>query len=152
MSRTQNSIRIDNPCPMTLARVTNSDGTFFCDSCNNTIVDFRDKTTEEIIELIGSRKMCGIFNDTQLNQPKYSMKYKLNYALLTGLAILGFNVSPIQAQTAVLDSCTYDPGFTVKTEKKEASPSTESYSKPKKRKLFRRRKKQKYRKLGCIDF
>lgn len=94
-----NAPKINNPCPMTLARVTQGDGTFYCNACSNSIVDFRDKSIDEIKEIIAGRKVCGIFNNDQLSQPKFSLAYKLRYAALTFIAIIGFNVKPMNAQS-----------------------------------------------------
>lgn len=152
MHPSQKTLRIDNPCPMTLARVSSSDGTFYCDNCQNSIIDFRDKSNDEIIQLISSKKACGIFNDDQLVQPQYSLLYKIRFAVLTLVAVLGFNVHPIQAQVSNLDSCTYDPGYTVKSNTEETQQTERvKLHKPKKRKIFRRRRRV-YRTMGCIEF
>ena len=86
---------------MTLARVTQGDGTFHCNACSNSIIDFRGKSIDEIKEIIGSKKVCGIFNEDQLCQPKFSIRYKLLYAVFTLIAIIGFNVKPINAQSHI---------------------------------------------------
>ena len=91
-------IKINNPCPMTLGRLKNGDE-FDCKSCNTKIVDFRGKTTNEIIQVISKKKTCGIFNNSQVIVPRFSLSSNLIFKILTILAFIGFNVKPINAQT-----------------------------------------------------
>lgn len=110
--------QVKNPCPMTLARVTEGDGTFYCNACSNAIIDFRSKSITEIKEIIGSKKVCGIFNEDQLAQPKFSFKYKLHYAALTLIAFIGFNVKPINAQSEMIAKDTSTNQICPKTQTK----------------------------------
>ena len=145
---------IRNPCPMTLKNVSNSDGSFFCGSCSNDIIDFREKSLAEIKQIIGSEKRCGIFNETQVNEPKVSTRYKIHFTVLTLIAFLGFNVKPIKAQTEPLAKDTIStqvcPKMDTRTERIEhRREQKSSKSKIKKRIFFRKRKKVL---MGCPDF
>jgi hypothetical protein len=89
---------ISDPCPMTLSRMKSGDS-FFCKSCDKKIVDFRNKTTEEIISYFKNGTGYGIFYEDQVTTSTYSFKNKFLYKLLTVLALLGLNVRPLNAQS-----------------------------------------------------
>jgi hypothetical protein len=91
-------INIPNPCPMSLNRVKSGD-TFFCNSCDKKIIDFRDKSAEEIITYFKTGTSCGIYYSHQVTTSNYSFKNKFLYKVLTVLAVLGLNVKPLGAQT-----------------------------------------------------
>lgn len=92
-----NNLRIDSPCPVLLSRMTNNGDTFSCKSCKKEVIDFRNKTPEEIRLLI-TENSCGIFNPEQLTVvPRLSFSRQLLFTSLTVLSFLGFNVSSVQA-------------------------------------------------------
>lgn len=90
-------IHIENPCPMSLNKMKTADG-FYCKSCSKTIIDFRNKSVDEIIN-VDSDITCGIFSEEQVSTPTFSFKYKILFRALTLLSIIGFNVKPLNAQT-----------------------------------------------------
>jgi hypothetical protein len=91
------NLRIDNPCPVLLSRMSKTDSGFSCKSCKKEVIDFRDKTPEEINRSMG-KDACGVFHTSQLSQqPERSFFRKGIFALLTVFSFLGFNVSPVNA-------------------------------------------------------
>jgi hypothetical protein len=93
-----NNYKIDvpNPCPMSFRRLQNAD--FQCSSCNKKIIDFRNVDPEQIREKYRNTNVCGIFNSDQLQKRTFSLNYKIKFAILTFVAILGVNVKPLSAQ------------------------------------------------------
>lgn len=137
---------------MSLSKVTQGDGTFYCGSCSNSIIDFRDKSIDEIKEIIANKQVCGIFDNTQLSQPRFSFRYKIHYAILTLIAVFGFNVKPIHAQTtATKNEPTNErtsPKVLTKSEKKSER------QKKKQTRIFKRKRMLHPRRyqFGCPDF
>lgn len=151
----QPQIKIDNPCPMTLGRMKDGNN-FSCKSCNQTLTDFRDKATEEIIKVISVKKTCGIFNDDQVIVPEFSFTNNLIFKVLTVLAIIGFNVKPLNAQTnqtrqdsSSIQKQKIDPDK--KTESKVNSSDT-SQVKTRKKKWWRKKRRPNYRTIGTPSF
>jgi hypothetical protein len=148
-------IKINNPCPMTMGRLKNG-REFACNSCNTIIVDFRGKTTNEIIQVISKKKTCGIFNDSQVIVPKFSLSSNLLFKILTILAFIGFNVKPINAQTTEIrkDSISFQKQKNTLNKKTEINESSSDTSKIKlrKKKWWRRKRKTEYRTIGCPSF
>jgi len=89
-------IHIENPCPMSLNKMKTANG-FYCKSCSKTIIDFRNKPVNDIIN-VDSDITCGIFSEQQVSTPTFSFKYKILFRVLTILSIIGFNVKPVYAQ------------------------------------------------------
>ena len=58
-------LRVENPCPMLLSRMSAGDGCFECKSCKKEVIDFRNKSSEEIKDL-STPETCGIFTLDQL--------------------------------------------------------------------------------------
>lgn len=99
-----NQLRIDNPCPVLLGRMKKQDDGYFCKSCAKTVVDFREKTEDEIASLI-TEDTCGVFYNHQLNGQKRTSRMKqFAFYLLTVLSFLGFSVKPISAQNNTTSS------------------------------------------------
>jgi hypothetical protein len=142
-------INIPNPCPMSLNRVKSGDS-FFCKSCDKPIVDFRDKTAEEIITYFQNRTGCGIFHEDQVTTSTYSFKNKFLYKVLTVLAVFGLNVKPLNAQSkkeflngpsaVEMKTVHHDNSIEKKVENAEEKEviETEPVFKPHKRKRHRR--------------
>lgn len=101
-SAQNNTLRLPSPCPMTMNRLKKDDG-FHCNSCKKDIVDFRNKTDEEIIAYLkaSTQNPCGIFREEQVSVPTYSWKSAFLFKALTVLAFIGFNVSPMSAQATI---------------------------------------------------
>ena len=152
-----NKARIDNPCPMLLSRMSNSGPNFSCSSCQKEIVDFRGKSNTEIKCLI-TRKTCGVFDSDQLVEEKErSYYYKTIFFTLTVLSFLGFNVSPINAQTTnKFDTVMVDSTNVTSNNPPPSTIDSEATTEKKKikkerRRLFRRKKK-KFRVIGTPAF
>ncbi len=94
----KNCITVEHPCPMSVFRLKTKDGYFYCNSCSKNIVDFRDRSVEEIKKL-ATKDTCGIFYTSQLHQPKFSFATSLKFFALTICSILGMQVSPLNAQS-----------------------------------------------------
>lgn len=98
------NLKVDNVCPFVPTRFTQSGCNHFCKSCNKTIIDFRGKTDEEIKAVI-TKDTCGIFTSDQLpGQQKMQFKKKPLFYLMSFLSLLGFSVTPVNAQTQSTDS------------------------------------------------
>jgi len=140
---------------MTLGRLKDGNN-FSCKSCNQTLIDFRDKTTDEIIKIISVKKTCGIFNDNQVVVPKFSWTNNLIFKLLTLLAIFGFNVKPLNAQTnqTPKDSSTIQNQNIAPDKKLDSKISSNDTTQAhvRKKRWWRKKKKPNYRTIGCPAF
>ncbi|MES2557293.1 MAG: hypothetical protein V4604_14155 [Bacteroidota bacterium] len=139
-----NQLRVDNPCPMMLSRMSCSDGSFSCKSCKTEVIDFRGKSAEEIKRL-STPDTCGIFTTDQLpGQQNTSVSRKLVFYALAFCSFLGFNVSPVYAVPK--------PAQISETPVLAASSSQkEDTKKPKKKKKVKRSKKSQVV-TGCPSF
>lgn len=141
-------IKVENPCPMLLSRLHKEGSTYSCGSCNKELIDFRNKTQQEIASTI-TPSTCGIFNNTQLlTAPKRSFFYKLQFAGLMLLSFLGFTVQPLNGQDKyeITDAFNSELNFLKEKEKKKKKQSD---------KTSRKRKNQKntvYRTVGTPSF
>ena len=74
-----------------------------CGSCDRHIMDFSKQTNQEILDIIkkNQSEVCGIFNADQVAIPQHSLLYQAKYSLLVLFSIVGFNVTPLKAQTAI---------------------------------------------------
>jgi hypothetical protein len=131
------NIKLDAPCPITLGRLENSSG-FHCSSCDREIIDFRNKSTEEIIAFLSVNHACGIFNQDQVITPCFSFKNAFLFKVLTLLAILGFHVKPVAAQTTPKGQ-----QDTSSVNKKKISGSENKKKKPEKKTWFEKRREKK---------
>ena len=152
---------IENPCPMILARIK-KDGDFYCKSCSKEIIDFRDKSNEEIIAN-SKEGVCGIYNEDQVTTTKYGFRKRFLFQLLTVFSFIGLNVKPLQAQETpkktepikvakdtirepVIGKIKIDP-------KRDTLLLTDPDETKPKKKWFRRKKKNvKGRTIGCPSF
>jgi hypothetical protein len=151
-------IKVENPCPMSYGRLKNDNG-FYCKSCSKTLIDFRDKSTDEIIKQISTKSVCGVFNTAQITVPVFSFKTNLLFKALTLLAILGFNVKPLNAQTkqeilqdkttlqkrTLITNTTLDIPINTTTSLSKTVASTQ-------KKWWHKKKKLKIRTIGCPSF
>lgn len=102
---TQPQIKIDDPCPMLLNRMDKRDKDFHCGSCNKLVVDFRNRSNEEIRDILSSSQgQCGIFLPEQLTQQhevRHTWSYKVAFVVLVIMSWFGSAVQPLNAQSAV---------------------------------------------------
>lgn len=152
-------IHIENPCPMALSRMKKDTG-FYCSSCSKTLLDFRDKTNDEIKVSI-TPETCGIYNAEQVSTPTFSFSYKLAFKALTILSFIGFQVKPLYAQDTISTPKTMDslhqlpsqtgiiisPTFPDNNRKE---PEIKQEELKEKKYWFRRKKKRTL--LGCPSF
>lgn len=91
-------MNISKPCPVYFSESSRVDGGFSCKSCSTIVVDFTDKTPEEISMLL-KENMCGIFRNDQLSEaPRFSFRNRVLFSILAFASFIGFNVHPVQAQ------------------------------------------------------
>lgn len=160
------NLKIENPCPMLLGRLKGEGAAnYYCNSCEKTIVDFRELSDQEVFAKLQEGTSCGIFYDDQLKGQKQVRRYNWMekaafYALMT-FSWVGFNVAPLQAQVNTSKSekeKTYampkeasdkgvEPMQTVKTISKEKSKEEPVVKKEKKK--YKRRRYRRRRRIGC---
>lgn len=134
---TNRQLRVDNPCPFLLERMKKNEDGYHCRSCSKTIIDFRDKTTEEICSSI-DENTCGIFYRHQLTgQQKMSAFRQVAFYCLVFLSFLGFNVKPVYGQNS-------RPSIEQKVMKSDPEKKKE------KKKKKSGKKKRKHHTLGTI--
>ncbi|MCB9260832.1 MAG: hypothetical protein H6607_00435 [Flavobacteriales bacterium] len=91
-------MQIKNPCPASIARMKKQGNSFYCKGCQKFVVDFRDKSNDEIKEIIGYGG-CGIFrNDQLINQKRYGGWGQAVFYALMVLSFVGFSVKPMKAE------------------------------------------------------
>ncbi|MBO6515298.1 MAG: hypothetical protein JJ975_02005 [Bacteroidia bacterium] len=155
-------MQIKRPCPANLSKMQASDGGYFCSSCEQTVVDFRDKSIEEIKDVLRNGG-CGIFLPQQLQkQQNYQGFNRFLFIGLTFVSLLGFSVRPLQAQTNP-DKNTKE-GWTVYPPKSSSEVSRSDMRKTRREnKKTQRTSRRAYRRLfrrgpfrrhvmGCPDF
>lgn len=137
------NLRIDKPCPVLLSRMANNGNTLNCKSCQKEVIDFRNKTPEEIKALL-TANTCGIFRNEQLSAPPRMTFFRKGvFAALTVLSFLGFNVGPVNASPArpVRTGITASSGTFDEKEKK-----------PKSKKKKKHKKTKEFKTIGCPSF
>lgn len=93
----QNSLHIDRPCPFSPTKSKRSDSGYYCNRCNKIVIDFRDKSIEEI--LAAGKNTCGIFQPSQLGaQKKMRFSKSIAFFLLSLLSIIGIQASPLEGK------------------------------------------------------
>jgi hypothetical protein len=141
----EKQLRVDNPCPMLLSRMSCGDGRFTCKSCKTEVIDFRGKSTEEI-KRIATPDTCGIFTADQLpGQQKMAFSRKMVFYALAFCSFLGFNVTPVHASPKPLNTSEMPSFSPMSSEEKETQ-------KPKKKKKAKKGKKSKVVTTGCPSF
>lgn len=157
-STQSNTLHVPSPCSMTMNRLKKEDG-FYCGSCKKDIVDFRDKTDEEIIAYFksASEKTCGIFNEQQVSVPTYSWKHAFLFKALAVMAFIGFNVSPMSAQSTTPQNNQFKNkmGENVcykKTPEKIKVEEVQQAPQPIKKKRRKHSKKRTMGTIGCPSF
>lgn len=64
-------VHIPEPCPRTPGSMQNAAGGFYCDDCSKVVIDFRDKSNDEILGVFsgkGTTRICGVFNRSQASR------------------------------------------------------------------------------------
>jgi hypothetical protein len=153
--KTKTNIKVENPCPFLLYRMNKNGNDYFCKSCSKTVVDFRDKTEEEI-KCLAYKDTCGVFTIDQLKgQQKQSISMQIIFYVLTVLSFLGFNVKPLTAQTIdtikTKTETVTSEGSNKKDKKFETDEVTKTNNKNDKKTIFRRKKKKQVI-IGCPSF
>lgn len=89
-------------CPATTNNfIDQGNSCFLCTGCNKLVMDFRNKTWEEIEDL-RDQFTCGIFDKEQLSHTPYlERKKRWMYRLLVAASFLGFQISPIEADAQI---------------------------------------------------
>tara|TARA_B100001173_G_C15684169_1_gene419171 strand:+ start:168 stop:557 length:390 start_codon:yes stop_codon:yes gene_type:complete len=117
---------------------------FHCKSCSKKIIDFRDKSCNEI-KAESTSETCGIFNEDQVEpQTNYNYYKKFVFKVLMILSLIGFNVSPLSANAYSLNA---NEKVEIKNEKEK-----EKSKKEKKKRWNPFRKKKKFPVIGCPSF
>lgn len=161
MNSTNNPIRIDAPCPMLLQRMTKDENGYFCSSCSKKLMDFRDRSEQEIRSAI-TENTCGIFYTSQIQKTKQSFKKQFLFYCLTVCSFLGFNVKPLRAETSISNTIPVKVNSEVRasyTPEKKLVASTEKPAddEKKKQRQTKRKMKKLYKKnaktiMGCPSF
>lgn len=143
-------IDIPSPCPMSLNRIQNSG--YNCGSCAKKIIDCRGMKAEEIRDKYAGKNICGIFDTAEVKKRDFSIWYKVRFAFLTIVAVVGINVKPIQAQNQSKSPRMTEAQRLEKRKEKEIKKSIDKTT----RNWFRRRnkieKKTEFRTIGCPSF
>jgi hypothetical protein len=82
-------LHIEKPCSESWRKMQKNDEGRFCLSCQKTVVDFTDKTKEEIIDFLKAKKgeeVCGRCRTTHIAKPS-------RYRWLAGILALTFLLS-----------------------------------------------------------
>jgi hypothetical protein len=134
-----------------MSRMKREGKNYFCQSCSKTIIDFRDKTRDEIKCEI-NKDTCGRFTIDQLSgNEKTSFLNQTFFYILTILSFMGFTVKPLNAQTTKPGN---DTVITIRIKKIDSTrieqPVIKENSVPKSRRFFR--KKKRYTVIGTPSF
>lgn len=82
------------PCKMRLDEMTNNENGYHCSNCDKVLTDFREKTNDEIVQLIQSYpgKVCGVFHPNQFDYKttRFSVPAFSSGIGISLLGILGF--------------------------------------------------------------
>lgn len=131
----------------------NKDGeNFYCKSCSKTIVDFREKTVEEIKGSI-NKDTCGIFTMEQLpSQQQMKLSRQILFYFFSVLSILGFTVRPFSTQAIQTkeETVIVDKESNTKDLNEGDEKAKKADTKKNKKGLFR--KKKRVTVIGCPNF
>jgi len=141
----QQELKVANPCPMLLSRMEETGANFTCKSCKKEVIDFRGKSTEEIKAVI-TPTTCGVFTSDQLSgQQSQSFFRKGLFYALTVFSFLGFQVSPLKAETNRV--------HTTNLQMDQMQVDDQQVEKPKKKKRAKKKSKEiVYRTIGTPSF
>ncbi len=140
----QNNLHIPQPCPFAPKSSRQCGTGYYCSKCDKVVVDFRDKSLEEI--QAAGKNICGIFYADQLGAQQKMRPHKaIAFAVLTVFSFLGIQASPLSGNIFQKDKlhAVSKPDPETKKDKKE---------KKLKRKRFRYGLFRSRRLQGCINF
>jgi hypothetical protein len=83
-------IRIDQPCPEKWENMLPSAGGNYCGICCKTVVDFSERSNEEIVDYFSAntgKRICGRFKTEQVIRPK--VKFTLTRFLAAVVLVFG---------------------------------------------------------------
>ena len=138
-----NQLKIDAPCPIVIKRLEKDGNDFSCKTCNKNVVDFRGKSSEEIKSIL-QHGMCGIYHRSQLPaQVKMTRARQFLFHGLTFLSFLGFNVSPINAQSnSEIKKLSFNQTSGTITNSQAKNGDDEKLSKGQKRRKYRKARRE----------
>lgn len=89
---------------MQLKQMEKTDKGLNCSSCKIEVIDFRQRSDEEIKMAFQRGTRCGIFREDQVLNPfeNRSISFKIWFRILVLISLMGLNVKPIQAQGVVM--------------------------------------------------
>lgn len=95
-------LQIQKVCPATENKFINQgDSCFLCTGCNKLVMDFRNKSMDEI-DALSDQFECGIFDAQQLSHiPVLNWKKRWTYRFMVAASFLGFTIAPIEASTQI---------------------------------------------------
>lgn len=138
-----NHLKVENPCPFLLSRMSKKNGSYFCSSCSKNIIDFRGKTEEEI-KCATTKDTCGIFTSDQLKgQKRMSFWRQTAFYVFMFFSFLGFQVKPLSAQT---------PGINKTQQKIDNNEEPPKKKAKKEKKKVKKKKKPVTRFIGTPSF
>ncbi|MFM6984594.1 MAG: hypothetical protein ACKOXF_10715 [Chitinophagaceae bacterium] len=140
----QNNLHISQPCPFVPKKSRKCNGGYYCGKCDKVVVDFRDKTPEEI--MAAGKNTCGIFYADQLPaQKKMRFSKSLAFVLFSVFSFFGIQAKPLEGNIFRQDT-------TVKTVSPKPGEKKSVKEKTKKRKRYRRYGLFRRRLSGAFDF
>ncbi len=99
------------PCNQSHTRMEKRDNGYYCSSCEKVLIDFRQKSDEEVKQLISANpgKICGVFHNHQISSKvSYVALSRASYQVgLSLLGILGFLGSIISSCESAPDDATH---------------------------------------------
>jgi hypothetical protein len=152
MAAKTDNLRIDNPCPFVPTRMNKEGDNFYCKSCKKTIIDFREKSSDDIKRTI-NKDTCGVFTVDQLpGQQRLKPSRQILFYFFSVLSLLGFAVRPLAAQTIPKQKET----VTVDSKQKSNEDEGDGNAKIKNKRTYSRRhiifRRKKRHRIGCPEF
>lgn len=156
-------INISDPCPMLLMRMKKGDGTFYCGSCSEKVMDYRGKGKLKKSDFDHASK-CGIFDENQLSQSvRFSFKNKVLFFLLACCSFLGFTVKPLKNESSNNGTSNFSAQDSLKTDSVqvdtvpqmmigEAELIEEKSDTTRRRRKRHKKGKRKFTPVGCPSF
>lgn len=84
------NISLDNPCRIFNLKLNSCGQDYYCDVCNKTVIDFRNKTKQELEKevLQTTNYVCGIFDKQQVSNRRRIPKILASIILTLGLNLI----------------------------------------------------------------
>lgn len=148
MKSTQQKVTLQKPCPVAMSSLKGVNRNFYCNSCSKTVVDFRGQSFNEIRSK-SNGETCGVFDENQVAPIQFSKSRKVLFTALTLASLIGFNITPVRADTSSnhINSVNLVSSSLDKDKKKEK----EAKKKKKRWNPFRKKKKI-FTPVGCPSF